>query len=156
MDPVDSDNRKIAVLSFVALAAQLLRSLGRAPKLALDDFSPLSVRQPDHGALSDILVCTQQVLNLQGRDLVAAGLDDIDTLSSKNAVQAVFDHSDVARLKPALAKRVAGRFWSPPVFQKHTRPTYLDLAWSGRRHWRCVFFVNKSDIDTRQWRTLSL
>jgi hypothetical protein len=56
-------------------------------------------------------------LDLQGGDLVAAGLDNIHTAAPENAIEAVFLHGQVAGQEPAIPKRFLRFLRLAPIFQ---------------------------------------
>ena len=86
----------------------------RARPLAQDDdrerpLRPLLVGHRDHGRLGDGLVAHQRVLERDGRDPLAARLDEVLGAVLHLDVAVGMDRDDVAGLEPAVVRPAVGR-----------------------------------------------
>src|SRR5262245_9377151 len=95
-------------------------------------------------------MCAQRFFDLQCRNLVAAGLDDVDTRPSKDAVRAVFYDSGIARAEPAVAKCPTCFLRTSPVLQKHVRPPDLDFPRRSLRQ-RVALLIGNTHVYVGQW-----
>ena len=68
-----------------------------------DPLAPLGVVEADDGAVGDRRMGAQDLLDLQRRHLLAAGLDDVDRRPAEQAVAVGLAHGDVAGAEPAVA-----------------------------------------------------
>ena len=71
---------------------------------------------------------SEHLLDLQGGDLVAAALDDVDARSTEQPIRAVFEDGDVAGPEPAVVKRLARAVRPLPVLRKDAGAFQLELA----------------------------
>ncbi|CAI8325439.1 MAG: Uncharacterised protein [Halieaceae bacterium] len=71
----------------------------------------------------------QFIFNFEGRQFVAARLDDIDRRATHNPVVTVLDHRNVAGAKPPVGKAGLCRLRITPVLQKDGRALDPNLAW---------------------------
>src|SRR3954447_6672483 len=104
VDEVDRGGRLVAGDALLAVPDD-----GRLVDLAagspyddrLDGLAPLLVRHTDHGALGDALERVDAVLDLDGRDVLAAGDDHVLLAVVDREVALVVDRAAVAGVEPA-------------------------------------------------------
>ena len=70
----------------------------------------------------------QFIFNFEGRQFVAARLDDIDRRATHNPVVTVLDHRNVAGAKPPIGEADLCRLRITPVLQKDGRALDSNLA----------------------------
>ena len=98
------------------LPAKLLERPGRDVGVALPDdqardtLAPEIVRQSEHRAVSDAGVFQENLLDLRGMDVLAAGHDHILLAAADEQVAFLIDASEVTGMDPAIAERF-GRFF---------------------------------------------
>jgi hypothetical protein len=86
----------------------LLRDL--KPRLDLDKsdgrFAPVAIRNPDDRSSHDGGVCTENVLDLAGIDILAAADDQFLASGSNAAISALVEAPQIAGVKPAFGIRL--------------------------------------------------
>ena len=97
----------------------------------LDALSRLRIRLADHGALRDVRMRQQRVLDLLARDLDAAGIDDIVDAAEDPEVVVVIEPSEIAAAPPAIAKFFARQRFVFRVADSNRRPGWPELQVSG-------------------------
>ena len=126
-------------------AAELLQlALGNVA-IALDeggdDFAPFFVGDTDHGDLIDIRMQRQAALDLDRRDVLAAGDDHVVDAAGDEQVAVGIDVAGVAGKVPALAQRLGVGFGTPPV-------TFESLV-TGERRYDLALLANRSKLGDR-------
>ena len=101
--------------------------------------APLRVLDADNRAFGNRRMRSQHLFDLECRHLEAAGLDDVDAGAAEQPVVPLFDHRDIARPEPAVAKREARFVRTLPVLAEHGRAAHLELAGRAFEHLDTVF-----------------
>jgi hypothetical protein len=117
---------------------------GRAHPLA-----PLGVGDADDSTICDARMRAVDLFDLNRRDLLAAGLDDVHRHTAEEPVAVGFVHRDVARAEPAVHKRRGGFLRASPVFDKDLRSPHQQLAGVAIGHVASVV-INDTDLDVRE------
>ena len=92
---------------------------------------------------------SEYVFDFQCRDFVAAGLDDVDTVSAQNAIDVPGLDRDVTGAEPAVLKGTLCLLRTIPILLKHSRSADLNFPGLVRGRGFTVF-VSTADLDSRQ------
>ena len=125
---------------FAKLGARCSRSSSAVADCALAQHAhrerplrPLLVGDRDHRRLGDRRVPHQRVLERDGRDPLAAGLDEVLGAVLDLDVAVGVDRDDVAGLEPAVVRPAVGRVRGVEVGRGDRRAAHLELAHASRR-----------------------
>ena len=113
--------------------------------------APFIVRKPDHRALVDRWMEAKLLFDLQGRDFVASGLDDVDRVAAKDSVDRVLPDRNVPGPEPTVDECCRSCVGFAPILLKDGCAANLDLARNTVGD-GLVEIVRKSDLDARQRR----
>ena len=92
---------------------------GRLDDERRDELAPLLVGDADHGDLGDVGVLEDGVLDLDRRDVLAAGDDDVLLAVRDRDVAELVDRPAVAGVEPAVDDRPRRRLGLLPVALHH-------------------------------------
>src|SRR5258706_13419 len=91
----------------------------------------------------------KNLFDLDGRHLVATGLDDVHAVPAEYAMGSILEDRHIAGAKPAVAERRSRGFRLAPVLLEDRGPSRLDLAGVARCH-GLPRFVNQPHDDSRE------
>src|ERR1700693_340740 len=99
------------------LPAKIFEFFGRDASAALPDhqacdaLTPEIVGQSEHRAVSDAGVFQENLLDLRGMDVLAAGHDHVLLAAADGQIAFLVEASEVAGMDPAVAERFGRLFW---------------------------------------------
>src|SRR4051812_48500719 len=76
-----------------------------------DPFAPLRILNANDRALCDRRMQPQDLFDLQRRDFLRTALDDVDVLTSEQAVGPILYDRGIACVEPAVVKCCLGFLW---------------------------------------------
>jgi hypothetical protein len=92
------------------------------------DFAPLLVRRGDDRGLEHRRMAGERVLDLDRRDVLAAGNDDVLGAVAQLDVEVGIHHAEVAGAKPAVGAGLLRRFFVAVVAEHQVVAAHRDLA----------------------------
>ena len=91
-----------------------------------DALAPLRIGQADHCAIVHSGMAANHIFDLGRRDLVAAGLDDVDAAAAPQSIRTTFHDRKIAGPEPAVVERLPCLLGAAPVLEKHARAADFD------------------------------
>src|SRR5579871_2574438 len=89
------------------------------------------IGQTKDGRLGDGRMAEENLLDLAGIDVVAAGNDQLPRPTRDREVPVVTPPAQIAGVEPAVAvERLGRRVWPAPIALEHVWATHLDLAYA--------------------------
>ena len=139
-------------------SASVGRGAGHEAHEGARHLAPALVGDADHGGLAHGRVELERLLDLDRRDVLAAGHDEVLGAVDDGEVAVGVDHGEVAGAQPAAAQHLGGRLGRVEVADHHVVAPGADLADGPPvpRHLDVVVVehadVDAEDRDARWWR----
>ena len=108
-------------------------SPGRDDDEGLDRFAPVFVRDADGAGLEDLRMAEEDLVDLLGVDVVAAGDDHVLLAVHEGQMPVLVQEADVPRVEPAVAEGVFRLLGLLVVARHELGPLDADLARLARR-----------------------
>ncbi|MNL32350.1 hypothetical protein D3C87_1541950 [compost metagenome] len=123
---------------------------GLADNHGMHRLTPFVAGDTDHGALGDVRMTSDGVLDFGGEDVLAATDDHVlETVADVD--EAVLIHiATVTGVHPAAAQRFGSRFGFVPVTEHDVRSPCDDFTHGATRHF-AVFAIDDAHLDAIEW-----